>query len=395
MSKKDYYDVLGVDKGATGPEIKKAYRKTALKYHPDRNPGDKEAEEQFKEAAEAYEVLSDDNKRARYDRFGHAGVGGPAGGGFGGAGGGMRMEDIFENFGDIFGDFFGGGGGASGGFGGFGGGSRARGGRPSGQRGSNLRVKVKLTLQEMAEGVQKKIKVKKQVGCSTCNGSGAKNSNSKGTCTGCNGSGYVRRVTNTILGQMQTTATCPTCHGEGQIITDKCTSCAGEGRERGEEAITIDIPAGITDGIQLSMSGKGNKGARGGRAGDLLIQVEEVAHESLKRDGQNVIYHLHISFIDAALGTSIEVPTITGKAKIKVPAGTQGGKIFRLKGKGLPSLNGYGKGDQLIDVNVYTPKNLSSEEKSTLEKLRSSKNFQPGSNKAEKSVFDRMKDLFS
>lgn len=390
MSKKDYYDILGVEKGASGAEIKKAYRKTALKYHPDRNPGDSAAEESFKEAAEAYEILSDDNKRARYDRFGHAGVGGPAGGGFGGAGGGMRMEDIFENFGDIFGDFFGGGGG-----GGFGGGSRARGGRPTGQRGSNLRVKVKLSLQEMAEGVQKKIKVKKQVECNTCSGSGAKNSNSKGTCTGCNGSGYVRRVTNTILGQMQTTATCPTCHGEGSIITDKCTNCAGEGRERGEEAITIDIPAGITDGIQLSMSGKGNKGARGGRAGDLLIQVEEIPHDHLKRDGQNVIYHLHISFIDAALGTTIEVPTITGKAKIKVPAGTQGGKIFRLKGKGLPSLNGYGKGDQLIDVNVYTPKNLSSDEKSTLERLRDSKNFQPNSNKAEKSVFDRMKDLFT
>jgi len=392
MSKKDYYEILGVEKGASGVEIKKAYRKTALKFHPDRNPGDSAAEDNFKEAAEAYEVLSDDNKRARYDRFGHAGVGGPSGqGGFGGAGGGMRMEDIFENFGDIFGDFFGGGGGG----GGFGGGSRARGGRPTGQRGSNLRVKVKLNLQEMAEGVQKKIKVKKQVECSTCHGSGAKNSNSKGTCSGCSGSGYVRRVTNTILGQMQTTATCPTCHGEGSIITDKCTSCVGEGRERGEEAITIDIPAGITDGIQLSMSGKGNKGARGGRAGDLLIQVEEVPHEQLKRDGQNVIYHLHISFIDASLGTTIEVPTITGKAKIKVPAGTQGGKIFRLKGKGLPSLNGYGMGDQLIDVNIYTPKNLSSGEKSTLESLRDSKNFQPNSNKAEKSVFDRMKDLFT
>ena len=392
MSKRDYYEVLGVEKGAAGPEIKKAYRKTALKYHPDRNPGDMAAEEKFKEAAEAYEVLSDDNKRARYDRFGHAGMGGAAGGGgFGGGGfggGGMRMEDIFDNFGDIFGDFFGGG---------AGGGSRARGGggRPAGQRGSNLRVKVKLTLQDMAEGVQKKIKVRKQVGCSSCSGSGAKNSNSKGTCTGCGGSGYVRRVTNTILGQMATTGTCPTCHGEGQIITDKCTSCKGEGREYGEEAITIDIPGGITDGVQLSMSGKGNIGARGGRAGDLLIQVEEVPHELLKRDGQNVIYHLHISFIDAALGTSIEIPTITGKAKIKVPAGTQAGKIFRLKGKGLPSLNGYGKGDQLIDVNIYTPKNLSSDEKSTLERLRDSKNFQPGSNKQEKSVFDRMKDLFS
>ncbi len=386
MSKRDYYEILGVSKSATKEEIKKAYRKVALKYHPDRNPDNKEAEEKFKEAAEAYEVLSDDNKKARYDRFGHAGMGG--GGGFGG--GGMNMEDIFSQFGDIFGEgspfesFFGGGG-------------RSRRRRGSGTPGSNLRLKVKLSLEEIANGAQKKVKVKKYNTCGTCNGTGAKDNGSFQTCGTCNGNGAVRKVTNTILGQMQTTATCPTCNGEGKIITAKCGTCRGEGREYGEEVISIDIPAGVTEGVQLSMNGKGNAGQRGGGAGDLLINIEEVPHESLSRDGNNIIHDLFLNFAEAALGTTVEVPTISGKAKIKIPKGTQSGKLFRLKGKGLPALNGYGRGDQLIDVNIYTPTNLSNEEIEILERLKKSSNFDPianNHNKKGKGFFDKMKDYF-
>lgn len=368
MSKRDYYEVLGVSKSATADELKKAYRKLAMQYHPDKNPGDKEAEEKFKEAAEAYEVLSNDQKRAQYDRFGHAGMGGA--GGFGG-GGSMNMEDIFSQFGDIFGQgspfegFFGGGG--------------RRQERGRGQRGSNLRVKVKLNLEEIANGVQKKIKVKKHVACDTCNGSGAKDSSSYQTCTTCNGQGAVRKVTNTFLGQMATTQTCPTCEGEGKIITSKCTKCRGEGRVYGEEVITIDIPAGVTEGIQLSMNGKGNAGVRGGYAGDLLLTIEEVQHPDLKREGTDVVHELYLNIADAALGTSVEVPTITGKAKIKIPKGTQSGKLFRLQGKGLPNINGYGRGDQIVEVQVYTPTDLTSEEEKILEKLRESSNFNPGS----------------
>ncbi len=386
MAKRDYYEILGVSKSASKDEIKKAYRKVALKFHPDRNPDDKSAEDKFKEAAEAYEVLSDENKKARYDRFGHAGMSGA--GGFGG-GGNMNMEDIFSQFGDIFGEgnpfesFFGGGGG----------GRRRR--RSGGTPGSNLRVKVKLSLEEIANGVQKKIKVKKHLGCDVCSGTGAKDSGSFQTCNTCNGAGVVRRVSNTILGQMQTTTTCPTCKGEGKVVTAKCTKCRGEGRSYGEEVITIEIPAGVSEGIQLSMSGKGNAGQRGGMIGDLLITIEEVPHPHLKRDGNNVIYDLYLNFADAALGTNIEVPTISGKAKIKVPKGTQSGKLFKLGGKGLPSLNGYGKGDQLIDVNIYTPTSLSNEESQLLEKLRSSENFDPNNKKNRgKGLFDRMKDYF-
>ncbi len=394
MAKRDYYETLGVSKTATKDEIKKAYRKVALKYHPDRNPDNKEAEEKFKEAAEAYEILSDEQKRARYDRFGHQGVGGP-GGGFGG-GGGMSMDDIFENFGDIFGDIFGGGrgGGGFGGFGGFGGGQRGGQRRPMGKRGANLRVRVKLSLEEMLNGVQKKIKVNKFVACTDtqqCNGKGGESD----TCNTCNGTGYVRRVSQTILGQMQTTSSCPQCHGSGQMITKKCTTCNGTARIQGEETITIDIPAGVTEGVQLTMSGKGNAGEQGGRAGDLIILVEEVPHEHLIRDGNNVIYKLFIGFADAALGTSIEVPTIDGKAKIKVPAGTQAGKVFRLKGKGLPTINGYGTGDQLIEVNIWTPKSLNDEERAILEKLRESPNFQPNPSKKEKGFFEKVKDYFN
>jgi molecular chaperone DnaJ len=384
MSKRDYYEILEVPKDADEAAIKKAYRKVALKYHPDRNPDNKEAEEKFKEAAEAYGVLSDPDKKARYDRFGHAGVSGN-GGGYRSAEG-MTMEDIFESFSDIFGE-----GGSP--FESFFGGRTSTRGR--GQRGTNLRIKVKLTLEEIANGANKKIKVRKQIKCQTCNGSGAKDSSSLRTCGTCSGSGYVRQVRSTFLGQMATTTVCPSCQGTGKTITDKCSSCKGEGRQFGEETISIDIPAGVADGMQLSMSGKGNAGLHGGPPGDLLISIEEEPHDEIKREGSNLIYNLYLSFADAALGTQVEVPTIDGKVKIKVPAGTQAGKIFRLKDKGLPSVQSYGKGDQLIHVNIWTPKKLSDEERKILEKMRAYENFKPAPEKGEKSFFDRMKDFFT
>ena len=381
MAKRDYYDILGISRSADQAEIKSAYRKLAIKYHPDKNPDNKEAEEKFKEAAEAYEVLSNPEKRQRYDQFGHSGG---ASGGYGG--GGMNMEDIFSQFGDIFGggspfeSFFGGGGGQ-------------RGGRRV-AKGSNLRIKVKLTLSEIAKGAEKKIKVNKQIVCSTCDGTGAKDKSSFHTCRTCGGTGAVRRVTNTILGQMQTTSTCPTCNGEGVEISAKCTACHGDGLVRGEETITIKIPAGVSEGMQLSMSGKGNAAPRGGVPGDLIILIEELPHETLKRDGTNVVYDLYVNFVDAALGTSVEIPTIDGKAKIKIESGTQGGKILRLKGKGVPEVNSYHKGDQLVYVNVWTPKALSSEEKELLERLRNSPNFKPQPGKHEKTFFERIKEYF-
>lgn len=383
MAKRDYYEVLGVDKNADENTIKKAYRKLAIKYHPDKNPGDSEAEEKFKEAAEAYEILSDGDKRARYDRFGHAGVSGNAGGGFSG---GMTMDDIFQQFGNIFNE----GGSPFEGF--FTGGGRTR---SRGQRGTNLRIKVSLGLEEVAKGVTKKIKVKKQIVCDRCDGTGAKDSNSVSTCSTCKGSGYVRRVQNTFLGQMQTTVTCPTCNGSGQQITAVCPKCKGDGRVYSEETIEIEIPAGVEEGMQLSLRGKGNAGLKGGMAGDLLINIEEKPHEFLKRDGMNIIFDLYLNFADAALGTSVEVPTIDGKVRIKIPAGTQSGKIFRLKGKGLPSVQSYGTGDQLIHVNVWTPKKLNAEEKALMEKLRKMSNFQPNPGKSDKGFFERMKDYFS
>src|SRR6201992_2718034 len=385
MAKRDYYDVLGVAKGSDAEEIKKAYRKMAIKYHPDKNQGDKAAEEKFKEAAEAYEVLSNADKRARYDQFGHAANAQSAnGGGFGG--GGMNMEEIFSQFGDIFGggspfDSF------------FGGGRQGGGGRRV-QKGSNLRIKVRLTLEEIANGVEKKIKVSKQTICKTCDGTGAKDKSSFQTCKTCGGSGAVRRVTNTILGQMQTTSTCPTCNGEGPVITSKCTVCHGDGVVRGEETITINIPAGVSEGMQLSMGGKGNAAPRGGVPGDLIILIEEIPHETLKRDGNNVIYDMHISFVDAAIGTTVEVPTIDGKAKIKIDPGTQGGKILRLKSKGVPEVNSYHRGDQLVHINIWTPKELSGEEREPLENLQNSPNFKPSPGKNEKSFFERMKEYF-
>ena len=385
MSKRDYYDVLGVAKSASAEEIKKAYRKLAIKYHPDKNPDDKSAEDKFKEAAEAYEVLSSPEKKQRYDQFGHAGVGGAAGGGYGG--GGMNMEDIFSQFGDIFG----GGGSPFDSF--FGGGGQSRGGRRV-AKGSNLRIKVKLTLEEIDNGAEKKIKVNKQVSCKTCDGTGAKDKGSVSTCKTCGGSGSVRRVTNTILGQMQTTATCPTCHGSGQQITAKCGSCHGNGTVRGEETISINIPAGVSEGMQLSMAGKGNAAPNGGIPGDLIILIEEIPHENLKREGNNVVYDLHVSIPDAALGASVEVPTIDGKAKIKIEPGTQSGKLLRLKGKGIPEVNSYHRGDQIIHVNIWTPKALNSEERALLEKLRESANFKPQPGKNDKSFFDKMKEYF-
>ncbi|HVY73333.1 MAG TPA: molecular chaperone DnaJ [Puia sp.] len=380
--KRDYYEILEISKTATGDEIKKSYRKVAMKYHPDRNPGDKAAEEKFKEAAEAYEVLSDSEKRAKYDRYGHAGLNN----GRGGFGGGMNMEDIFSQFGDVFGEDI---------FGSFFGSRRGGHSRPTGVRGSNLRIKIKLTYEEIAKGVNKSVKVKKYVSCGTCHGSGAKDKGSVQQCATCGGSGQVRRVSNTFLGQMQTVTTCPTCNGEGTTITAKCNVCKGEGRVYGEEVVSIDIPAGVQEGMQLSMSGKGNTGERGGMAGDLIILIEEEAHAELHRDGLNVAYELYISFTDAVFGIQAEVPTIDGKAKIKIPAGTQSGKIFRLKGKGFPSVNSYEKGDQLIHVNVWTPQQVSSEEKAALERLGQSANFQPKPDKNEKSFFDKVKEMFS
>jgi molecular chaperone DnaJ len=388
MSKRDFYDILGVAKNASAEEIKKAYRKLAIKYHPDKNPDDKAAEDKFKEAAEAYEVLSNPEKKQRYDQYGHAGVGSAAGGG-GYGGGGMNMEDIFSQFGDIFG----GGGSPFDSF--FGGGGQSRGG--GGRRvakGSNLRIKVKLTLEEIAHGAEKKIKVNKQITCKTCDGTGAKDKSSVSTCKTCGGSGAVRRVTNTILGQMQTTATCPTCHGSGQQITAKCGACHGDGTVRGEETITINIPAGVSEGMQLSMAGKGNAAPNGGVPGDLIILIEELPHETLKREGNNIVYDLHVSIIDAALGYSAEVPTIDGKAKIKIEPGTQSGKLLRLKGKGIPEINSYHRGDEIIHVNIWTPKVLNAEERDILERLRESPNFKPQPGKNDKSFFDKMKEYF-
>jgi molecular chaperone DnaJ len=383
--KRDYYEILGVTKSSTSDEIKKSYRKVAMQYHPDRNTGDKAAEEKFKEAAEAYEVLSDSDKRAQYDRFGHAAVNNGRGG-FNG--GGMNMDDIFNQFGDVFGDDL---------FGSFFGGRRGGGGnsRSHGVRGSNLRIKIKLNYEEIAKGVTKNIKVKKHVSCSTCHGSGAKDKGSIQTCSTCGGSGQVRRVSNTFLGQMQTVTTCPTCNGEGTSITAKCAVCKGEGRVFGEELVNIDIPAGVQEGMQLSASGKGNAGERGGPNGDLIILIEEETHPDLQRDGLNVAFDLHITFTDAVFGTQVEVPTIDGKAKIRIPPGTQSGKIFRLKGKGFPSVNSYEKGDQLIHINVWTPQQVSSEEKAMLDKLGLSPNFQPKPDKNEKSFFEKVKEMFS
>lgn len=389
MSKRDYYEILGVSKSASQEELKKAYRQQAIKYHPDKNPGDKEAESKFKEAAEAYEILSNADKRARYDRYGHAGVGGASGAG--GFSGGMTMEDIFENFGDIFGSAFGGSFGGFSGFGGFGG-SRQRGRRVN--KGSNLRVKVSLSLKDIAHGVTKKIKVNKYIACDACGGNGAKDSSSFSNCSTCHGTGQVTRVTSTFLGQMQTTQACHVCGGEGKIITNKCTKCHGEGIVKDSEVISLDIPAGVAEGMQLSVSGRGNAARRGGVNGDLIVVIHEEKHPDLVRDGNDLIYGLYLNFAEAALGAPVEIPTVDGKVKIKIDAGTQPGKILRLRGKGLPEVNGYGKGDLLVNINVWVPKNLSKEEQKQIEQLANSENFKPQPTADDKNIFERMKNFF-
>jgi molecular chaperone DnaJ len=381
MGKRDYYEILGVSKEATKEEIKKAYRKQALKFHPDKNPGDKKSEENFKEAAEAYEVLSNDEKKARYDRYGHAGLGG-AGNGFGGQG--MTVEDIFSSFGDIFGDAFGG-------FSGFGGGSR-KGKRVN--KGTNLRVKVKLTLQEIASGAEKKLKVTKYDTCDTCHGTGAADASSMSSCQTCHGSGHVTRITNTMLGQMQTTSVCPSCGGEGKTITRKCTTCYGEGIVQKEEVIKINIPAGVAKGMQMTVGGKGNAPRRGGVNGDLLVVFDEEEHTDLIREGNDLIYNLFISIPDAILGTHVEVPTVENNVKIKIEPGTQPGKILRLRGKGLPEVNGYGRGDLLVNVNVWIPRSVNRDEMKTFEKFRESDSFLPKPDKNDRGFFDRMKGYF-
>ena len=375
MSKRDYYEVLGVSKNATKTELKKAYRKLALKFHPDKNPDNKEAEDKFKEAAEAYEVLSHDEKKQRYDQFGHAGMGGAAG--FGGGRAGMNMDDIFSHFGDIFGGHFGGGG-----FGGFGGGGRGT----RRVKGSNLRVRIKLELKEIVNGATKKIKVKKMKVAEGVE---------YATCTTCNGTGQITRIANTILGQMQTASTCPTCHGTGQQVTKFPPGANSQGLVQHEDVIEIEIPAGVEDGMQISISGKGNEAPFGGIPGDLIVLIEEIEHPDLERNGNNLHFDLYINFIDAALGGSYDIPLVDSKAKIKIDPGTQSGKILRLRGKGIPEVQGYGKGDLLVNINVWTPKKLSSKEKDVLAKLRESENFKPKPTSKDKGFFQRVKEMFA
>lgn len=390
MTNRDYYEILGVEKSSSDADIKKAYRKMAMKYHPDRNKGDASAEKKFKEASEAYEVLRDPQKRARYDQFGHAGVnGGP--GGFGGGGvdfDGMGFEDIFSRFSDIFGGSF---------FGEeFGGGrGRSRASRQPGTPGSDMKIRMPLELDEIAFGTEKKLKIKKQVVCDKCSGTGAETDSDFETCGTCNGMGEVRQVTRTMLGQMMNVQACPTCQGDGRIIKNKCTKCSGEGRVKGEETVKINIPSGVSNGNYITLRGQGNAGRRGGQAGDLIVLIEEKEHEKFEREGNNIYYNLNLSIPDAVLGTEVEVPTLKGKAKLKIEPGTQPGRLLRMGGKGIIGLNNSGTGDQLLRVNVYMPKNLSDKEKKSIESLKGSENFDPVNMKKEKGFFSKMKDVFS
>lgn len=378
MAQRDYYDILGVARQATPEEIKKAYRKVALKYHPDKNPDNKAAEEKFKEAAEAYEVLSNATNRAQYDRFGHAGVDGA-----GGKGHSMNMEDIFAQFSDIFG-------GSHGTFEKF----FRQGGQQQARQGSDLRIKLKLTLQDVAEGVHKKIKIKRYVACDSCGGNGAQDGTALTTCGTCHGTGQIRRVANTMLGQVMTTAPCNVCYGEGKTILTPCTGCRGEGRLLKEELLSLQIPAGVSNGMQLSMSGKGHVPTRGGVPGDLLMLIEEKEDELLKREDNHVHYNLYIRFTQAALGGEAEVPTIAGKVKVKIPAGTQSGKVLRLRGKGIKGMNNHTKGDQLIHVHIWTPQQLTKKEQDTLIALQDAPNFAPNPSKKERNFFDRLRAFF-
>ena len=380
--KRDYYEVLGVQRNANADEIKKAYRKAAIKYHPDKNPGDKEAEDKFKEAAEAYDVLSNPDKRARYDQFGHAGMSGAAGGGFGGfGGGGFSMEDIFSQFGDIFGGHFGG----------F---SSRSGGSARVNRGSDIRVKVKLTLAEIANGTTKKLKISKTIACDKCGGSGAKDSSSYATCSACGGSGYVMRVENTFFGRMQTQSVCPTCGGSGKTITAKCDKCSGEGVMRGDEVVEIKIPAGVGEGMAVTVSGKGNAARQGGVSGDLLVMIEEEHNPELVRDGNDLIHNLNLPVTTCILGGDVEVPTIDSRVKIKIAPGTHTGKVLRLRGKGLPDVNGYGRGDILIVVDITIPDTLNKEERQLVEKLAEQPHFKSAESVEKQNIFERMRNFF-
>ncbi len=380
--KRDYYEVLGVERNADADTIKKAYRKAAIKYHPDKNPGDKEAEDKFKEAAEAYDVLSNDEKRARYDRFGHAGMNGPGGGQYGGFSGGFTMDDIFEQFGDIFG----------GAFGGFGG-NRGR-AHQRVNRGSDMRITVKLSLKEIAEGVTKKLKINKIVACEHCGGTGAKDKSAYATCSQCGGSGYVITVQNSFFGRMQTQSVCPNCQGEGRIIKERCTHCGGEGTQRADKIVEVKIPAGVAEGMALTLQGYGNAARHGGINGDLIVVIKEEEHPDFEREGNNLVHNLNISVTTAILGGEAEVPTVDGRVRINIEAGTQPGKILRLRGKGLPDINGRGRGDIIVVVDVVIPTDLTKEERKLVEQLSEQPNFKRTETKESQNVFSRMKSFF-
>jgi molecular chaperone DnaJ len=391
MAKRDFYEILGLQRNASAEEIKKAYRQMAMKHHPDRNPGNKEAEEKFKEAAEAYEVLSDPEKRQRYDQFGMDGLRGTNYRDF------RDVNDIFSTFNDIFGSSFGGtifdemfgGGGQRG---------RRRGGQAQGQPGSDLRVRLSLTLEEIAAGVEKKLKLKRQKKCDVCSGTGAKSSSGRTTCPQCNGTGELRQVSRSMFGQFVNITTCPTCEGEGRIVKDPCPACHGEGRVQGESTIKVNVPAGVSQGNYIPLQGQGNAGRRGGPAGDLIVVIEEEPHPHFHRNGDDIIYDLYISFPDAALGSDVEIPTLTGKAKLTVEPGTPAGRLLRMRDRGIPHLNSYGHGDQLVRVNIWVPRKLNAREKELLRELSSSEHVNPSDEERknmDRSFFEKVKDVFS